>query len=84
MQDLISKISILNGSKYFPFGRLQKYLVFDLVRRNSIASKFSTEIETDDSNKITSWKSTGMLQEKIVNPYEQDTNFSPEYDFSYE
>ena len=42
-----------------------------------------TEIETNSNNKITSWKSTGLSREKIINPYESDTKFSPVYDSWY-
>ena len=65
---MVNKISILNGSKYFPFDGLQIFLLYDLIRRNLIPSNFSTEIETDGNNKITLWKSTGIFREKIVNP----------------
>ena len=34
-RDLINKINVPNGSKYFSFEKLQNYLVFDLIRRNS-------------------------------------------------
>ena len=38
---------------------------------------------TDDNDNVFSWKSIGFLLEKIINPYESDTNFSPVHKSSY-
>ena len=83
-KDLINKVSIFNGSEYFSFEGLQNYLVFNLIIRNSVPLGFSTQIEKSVKNKISSWKSTGLSREKIINPYSPGTSFSPEYDSSYE
>ena len=80
---MINKYSILNGSKYFSFDRLQNYAVFDLIIRNNVPTGFSTEIETNGNNKIISGTSTELLQEKIINPYKSDTTFSPQYNYPY-
>ena len=80
---MINKYSILNGSKYFSFDRLQNYVVFDLIIRKNVPAGFSTEIETNGNNKIISGTSTELLQEKIINPYKSDTTFSPQYNYPH-
>ena len=67
----------------FLFDGLENYLALDLIRKNLIPFNFLTKIETDGNNKITSQKSTGMSQEKIINLNEADTNFSQGYVSSY-
>ena len=70
--DLIDKYSILNGEKYFFRNKLQNYFVF--ITFNIYAFIF----ETGENDKIYSWKSIELSEEKNINSYEWDTNFSPE------
>ena len=69
---MINKYSILNRAKYFSIDRLQNYLVFITF------TKYAFIFETSKTDNISSWKSTGLSEENIINPYKSDTNFSPE------
>ena len=69
---MIDKYSILNGAKYFFIDRLQNYLIFITF------SKCASVFETGKNGNISSWKYIGLPEEKFINPYELDTNFSPE------
>ena len=69
-KDLKNKVSILNGPKYFSFDKLQSYLVFDLVLRDSIPFNFSTEIETDGNKKNYLIEiNRNVARKNILNPY---------------
>ena len=70
--DLIDKYSILNGEKYFFRNKLQNYFVFITF------SIYAFIFETGENDKIYSWKSIELSEEKNINSYEWDTNFSPE------
>ena len=54
---------------------MQNYLVY-------ISFSNYVVFDTDD-NDISSWKSIGLSPERIINPYESDTNFSPVHKFIY-
>ena len=56
---MITKVSILNGSKYFSSGIFQNYLVFIPAKKYIIYFSVTTRIE--------SWKSNGMSEENIEN-----------------
>ena len=68
----MNKYSILNGAKYFSIDGLQNYLVFITF------SKYAFILEIGKNDNISSWKSTGLSEEKIINPYESDTLIFPQ------
>ena len=66
---LISKVSILNGVKYFSSGKFQNYLVF--ISAKKCIKWFS------DTTRIDSWKSNRNSEEGIENITTSDSNFAP-------
>ena len=67
---MINKYSILNGVKYFSIDKIQNYFVFITF------TKYGFIFETGKNN-ISSWKFTGLSEEKNINPYELGISFSP-------
>ena len=66
-KDLINKLSILNGAKYFSLGIFENYLVFTPTRKHIKYFQGTTQIY--------SWKSNGMSEESIENVTKSDSNF---------
>ena len=75
---LINKYSILNGAKYFSMDRLQNYLVFLTFR------KYVFIFETNKIMIFLHGNLQDCQKEKIINPYDSDTIFSPELNISKE
>ena len=65
---MINKFSILNGSKYFPSGIFQNYLVF-------IPSKKDIKY-FNGTTRIDSWKPNGLSEENIGNITKSGSNFA--------
>ena len=65
-KDLIVKLSILNGAKYFSSGIFQNYLVFIPAKKYIKYFSGATRIE--------SWRSNGMSEESIENITKSDSN----------
>ena len=70
-KNLISKVSILNGAKYFSSGIFQNYLVFIPAKK---CIKYFSRITCFDS-----WKSNGMSEESIENITKSHSNFAPTF-----
>ena len=67
-KDLINKLSILNGTKYFSLEIFQNYLVFTPTIK--YIKYFSS------TTRINSWKSNGISEENIENITKSDSNFA--------
>ena len=70
-KDLINKLSILNGAKYFSSGIFQNYLVFIPAKKYIKYFSGTTRIE--------SWKSNGMSEENIENITTSKSNSAPTF-----
>ena len=70
-KDLINKLSILYGSKYFSLGIFQCRLVFLPAKMYIIYFSGTTRIEL--------WKSNGMSEESIETITKSDSNFAPTF-----
>ena len=68
-KDLINKVSILNGAKYFSSGIFQNYLVFISGKKYIKYCSGTTRID--------SWKCNGVSEENTGNITKSDNNFSP-------
>ena len=68
---MINEFSILNGSKYFYLGILQKYFVFIYVK--NCIKYFS------GNTRIYSWISNRMSEENVENITKSDSNFAPTF-----
>ena len=67
-ENLINKLSIFNGAKYFSSGIFQNHWVFIPAKKYN--KYFS------DTNQIDSWKSNGMSEENIESLTHSDSNFA--------
>ena len=77
-EDLINKFKFLNGAKQFSIDVLQNHLVLKSFRKKSVPIKYANNIQLiTGTENIYSWRSTGLSEEEIINPYEPDTKFSP-------
>ena len=70
-RDLINKISILNGAKYFSSGIFQNYLVW--IPAKKTIKYFS------GTTRIDSWKSNGISEENIENIIKSENIFTPTF-----
>ena len=70
-KDLITKISILNGAKYFSSEIFQNYLAF--IPDEKYIKYFN------DTTRIDLWKSNGMSEVNIENITKSDSNFAPTF-----
>ena len=67
-KDLINKLSILNGAKYFSLIIFQNYLAFIPTKKYIKYFSGTTRVE--------SWKSNGMSEESIGNITKSDSNYA--------
>ena len=70
-KDLVDKLSILNGAKYYSFGIFQHYLVFMPTKKYIKYFIGTTRIEL--------WKPNGMSEESIENITKLNSNFAPTF-----
>ena len=71
MKDLISKLILLNGAKYFSLGIFQNYLLYISAKKYIKYFSGTTRIEL--------WKSSGMSEEKIGNITESNSHSVPTF-----
>ena len=75
---MISKYNIFKAANYFSSEGLHSYLGAKTFRKkNIVLTKYAINFEIGQNDNTSSWKSTGLSGEKIINPYELDTNISP-------